>query len=57
MTITLHWWMVPLCLAASGLYLWSRPSRGWQDYGDGAVGAVLFVVALAICIGYVWGAP
>ena len=56
MSITLYWWMVPLTIAGIGFYTMTRPTRGWTDLGNGVAGCLLLVLAVALWIGYLWGA-
>ena len=52
MTITLHWWMLPIALACIGLYFLTRPQKGWADIMDGFIGLALLFGALLFTAGH-----
>jgi len=56
MTITLHWWMIPMVLAIAGVITFVWPSRS-GDFGVGAffqaiAGTALIFMAIAFCLGH-----
>lgn len=53
MTITLHWWMIPVALVCWGaITLFRAPTAGFEGIGN-AMGAIaLFAIAAAICLGH-----
>jgi hypothetical protein len=52
MTITLHWWMIPLFLACAGVYFLTRPQRNWGDIVHGLIGMALLFGALLFTAGH-----
>lgn len=58
MTITLHWWALPIAIVLLGLIVlvWPRQSSGgYANLGD--LGGIMFFVltliaAMAICVGH-----
>ena len=54
--IPLHWWYVPLALAAAGAVLLLKPHRGWNDLLTGLFGLFFIAGAILVCIGVWMGA-
>lgn len=55
MTLTFHWWVLPLIIVAVG-FIFYRIDRNEGGMFAGLFGGLLFIasicVALAICLGY-----
>jgi hypothetical protein len=50
MTITLHWWLMPIVLVVSGWIIGSR--AGTWDFFTPMVALALWMGAIGICIGH-----
>jgi len=52
MTLTLHWWLIPIALMGLGLWFGSRPSKGSFDFSGAIEMIICFVAAVGITIGH-----
>lgn len=51
MTLTLHWWMLPLALVVYGFVALNRQRMDW-DFGPTLVFFGCMIVALALVVGH-----
>ena len=54
MTITLHWWMVPLGLTVLGVFLLVMDGRQ-GGYASGLIGGVAFTACIAAALAFTLG--
>lgn len=56
MTITLHWWIVPVLIAAIGLFFvvkaWRAPDVCFGGFIEGFIAIGFFLMALAVVVGH-----
>lgn len=55
MTITLHWWMLPLAIVIAGIFIaWRHEDRGgyMPDLTKPFVIFVATVIAVTLCVGH-----
>ena len=52
MTITLHWWMIPLAIAGAGVWVGAQPCRDYGDIMNPIICMGLLALAVAFCLGH-----
>jgi hypothetical protein len=50
MTITVHWWMIPIIIILGGAYISSQDNS--TGYGGGVMGGFVLLVAIAIAVAF-----
>lgn len=52
MSITLHWWIVPILMVAAAIYCATRTEHGDYDFGPALFFAAWIIGAIAVTIGH-----